>query len=490
MVVESGGFVDSETWQELYFRAVGDDWRQQQSTNLPLWMCERPCCQRPLAIKRRAGRKIGRSSAGCRGKVSYNWQYSKYHECLPHRVQQDDRVRLSTQGLRVCRPQLLFNFVGAVAPACQQTFTVWEVVVLSWLSCPSASLRSWESMPIFSLCRVSSCPSSGLCLWSLRGRPPLPCLFLALFLHVHYAETDTVLTASTSVGLMRDRSRDGDLRKIRSICWSRRWWDSRCRLSMLQTRAVARARFVAPLNPLPVEFSKGLLRSVSRGRLNEVHVGFHGRRVALGWCPPVLGSVARQSLGWSPLREVPARRSRPWPQHSHNAAGSSTGDSGPDIPPTGDSGFGSHRDAAGTSTSVFAHTQPVGPCFAPAPRLNYRTRGVWTCDFRSQRSPVAPFATTQAGACLAAPSPQHVKAALQQHLATGSSKKRSKVLPCVLARSDVSVTPSVVAVTVQGTKGECLMYCVRKGTKKRRSHRHLPRLLDGSQRCLQRGTRA
>ena len=42
----------------------------------------------------------------------------------------------------------------------------------------------------------------------------------------------------------------------------------------------------------------------------------------------------------------------------------------------------------------FAHTQPVGPCFAPAPWLNYPTHGVWTCDRRGHRSPVAPFATT------------------------------------------------------------------------------------------------
>ena len=77
-------------------------------------------------------------------------------------------------------------------------------------------------------------------------------------------------------------------------------------------------------------------RDESGSKCNEEPVQY------LGWCPPVLGSVARQFWGWSPLREVPARESRRWPRHSHNVAGTSTCDSGPGI----------HRDAAGTSTSV------------------------------------------------------------------------------------------------------------------------------------------
>ena len=45
----------------------------------------------------------------------------------------------------------------------------------------------------------------------------------------------------------------------------------------------------------------------------------------LGCCPLVLGSVARQFGGWSPLREVPACGSRPWFLHSHNATGTCIG---------------------------------------------------------------------------------------------------------------------------------------------------------------------
>ena len=43
-----------------------------------------------------------------------------------------------------------------------------------------------------------------------------------------------------------------------------------------------------------------------------------------GWCPLVLGSVARQLWGWSPLQGVPACETTPWSQHSHNAAGTYT----------------------------------------------------------------------------------------------------------------------------------------------------------------------
>ena len=70
-----------------------------------------------------------------------------------------------------------------------------------------------------------------------------------------------------------------------------------------------------------------------------------------------------QGAGPSFHTMLPVRPLATLGQHSHNVDGTSTGDSGP----------GSHRDAAGTSTSVFAHTQPVGPCFIPAPRLNYPT---------------------------------------------------------------------------------------------------------------------
>ena len=63
------------------------------------------------------------------------------------------------------------------------------------------------------------------------------------------------------------------------------------------------------------------------------------------------------------------------------------------------------------------------------------------CDHRSHRSPVAHFATTHAGTCLAASSPQLVKATLLQHLVTGSLKERSEVLLSVFAGSGVSATP-------------------------------------------------
>ena len=52
------------------------------------------------------------------------------------------------------------------------------------------------------------------------------------------------------------------------------------------------------------------------------------------------------------------------------------------------------------------------------------TYGVWTCDLRSHRSRVAHFATTQAGTCLAASSPQLVKATPQHYLVTGVEKDR------------------------------------------------------------------
>ena len=43
-----------------------------------------------------------------------------------------------------------------------------------------------------------------------------------------------------------------------------------------------------------------------------------------GWCPLVLGSVARQFWGWSPLRGVPACETTSWSQHYRNAAGTDT----------------------------------------------------------------------------------------------------------------------------------------------------------------------
>ena len=65
-----------------------------------------------------------------------------------------------------------------------------------------------------------------------------------------------------------------------------------------------------------------------------------------------------------------------------------------------------------------------GSALAPAPRLNNPTHGVWTTfrNPRSHRSPLAHFATTQAGTRLAAPSPQLVKATLQHYLVTGEKK--------------------------------------------------------------------
>ena len=126
---------------------------------------------------------------------------------------------------------------------------------------------------------------------------------------------------------------------------------------------------------------------------------------------------ARQFLGRSPAslwigrswREVPARGSVPWPghsqnvhpqpwaQHSCNAACTSTSlcphcaresrpctCSHPSVKPehqvqsdtstTGGSNPGVH-DASGTTSSEFAHTVPVGPCFTPAPRLNCPSSG-------------------------------------------------------------------------------------------------------------------
>ena len=65
-------------------------------------------------------------------------------------------------------------------------------------------------------------------------------------------------------------------------------------------------------------------RDRSKLKRNEVPVQF------LGWCPPVLGPVARQSLGWSPLRGARSWNKTVAPAF-YNAAGTSTGNHGPNI---------------------------------------------------------------------------------------------------------------------------------------------------------------
>ena len=102
-----------------------------------------------------------------------------------------------------------------------------------------------------------------------------------------------------------------------------------------------------------------------------------GARGCLGRSPAGFG-------GWSPLRGLPARESGLLPQHSHNAAGTST------------------RDSA--SGSLFCAS-----ALAESPH-----RGVWTRDHHCHRNPVAPFATTQAGTCPAASLHISLKAALEK----------------------------------------------------------------------------